>query len=213
MSTSAAPAGDTKQRILDAAEALFAEHGIDGASLREITSRAGVNLASVNYHFKGKDALAEAVFTRRIEPVNAERLRRLDAVLAAASTSRPSVEKILAAFLDPLLEFAYDADDKPHMFMKIMGRCMSQPSPCLKEIVARHFEAMIHRFYAALQAALPDLPKDELWWRMQFLVGAMLHAIYHSDNIAFLSRGLCRADGPEDIRNRLLSFMVRGIST
>ncbi len=59
---------DTKTRILDSAESLFAEHGFEGTSLRQITSAAGVNLASVNYHFRSKDELIRAIFARRVEP-------------------------------------------------------------------------------------------------------------------------------------------------
>jgi AcrR family transcriptional regulator len=57
--------GSTKERILGAAETLFAQRGFDGASLRQLTSAAGVNLAAVNYHFGSKEKLVEQVFRRR----------------------------------------------------------------------------------------------------------------------------------------------------
>ena len=65
----------TKDRILDAAESLFMEHGFEATSLRSITAAAGVNLAAVNYHFGSKEELFQAVLTRRLDPMNQERAR------------------------------------------------------------------------------------------------------------------------------------------
>src|SRR3954471_7344996 len=72
------PQHETRRRILDAAEELFMQHGFEGASMRQLTGKAGVNLAAVNYHFGSKDALIEAVFQRRLDPMNAARLAELD---------------------------------------------------------------------------------------------------------------------------------------
>src|SRR5271156_1240304 len=94
-----ARAVDTKTRILDVAEKLFGENGFDGTSLRDITTEADVNLAAVNYHFQSKDSLIDAVIARRIEPVNQQRLEMLD-----AAGPNPSLEKILTAFLAPVLD-------------------------------------------------------------------------------------------------------------
>ena len=70
---------DTRDRLLDTAERLFAERGVDATSLRHITTEAEANLASVNYHFGSKEALFRQIFARRIGPINEERLRLLDA--------------------------------------------------------------------------------------------------------------------------------------
>src|SRR4030095_1134131 len=64
----------TKDKILDAAEALFMEHGFEATTLRQITAAASVNLAAVHYHFGSKEELFEAVLTRRLDPMNQERL-------------------------------------------------------------------------------------------------------------------------------------------
>src|SRR5437660_7648714 len=90
--------GTTKDRILDAAERLLAQHGFEATSLRDITAEADVNLAAVNYHFQSKDALIDAVIARRIEPVNRKRLDML-----AAAGPHASVEQILIAFLQPVM--------------------------------------------------------------------------------------------------------------
>src|SRR5215468_3830476 len=96
----------TTERILDSAERLFADHGFEGASIRAIVEGASVNLAAVHYHFRSKEALLEAVLTRRISVVNEARLERLQQAEDAAAPASPSVEEILRAFIIPTVEFA-----------------------------------------------------------------------------------------------------------
>src|SRR5574340_767840 len=103
------PSAGTKDRILDAAERLFAEHGFNGTSLRMITAAADVNLAAVNYHFRSKETLIEAVYKRRIGPANEKRLRMLDEYEAAAGDGAVPVENILRALVAPMLELRADA--------------------------------------------------------------------------------------------------------
>ena len=90
---------DTKERLLDAAETLFGDRGVAAVSVRDITAAAGANIAAVNYHFGSKDGLLQAVINRRMEPLNAERLRLLDLVESAAGDAPPTVEGVLHAFV------------------------------------------------------------------------------------------------------------------
>ena len=98
-------AQDTKKSLLDAAEALIAEHGVAGASLRAITTRAGANLAAANYHFGSKKALARAVIARRFGPVNTERLRLLDEAEQASGDDAVDLETLVRAFVGPVVTF------------------------------------------------------------------------------------------------------------
>src|SRR3954453_22954021 len=88
---------DTKTRILDAAESFFMEHGFEATSMRQLTTAAGVNLAAVNYHFGTKEELFQAVLTRRLDPMNQERIELLDELEREAAGKPASCEKILAA--------------------------------------------------------------------------------------------------------------------
>src|SRR3972149_5670493 len=83
------PPHETRTRILDAAEELFMQHGFEGTSMRLLTSKAGVNLAAVNYHFGSKDALIEAGFRRRPDPMKAARVAALDRLGRGASGGAP----------------------------------------------------------------------------------------------------------------------------
>src|SRR5881394_149494 len=99
---------DTKTRILDAAESLFMEHGFEATSLRQLTAAAGVNLAAVNYHFGSKEELFQAVLTRRLDPMNHERIELLARLERDAGDKPIACERILAAMLTPALRLARD---------------------------------------------------------------------------------------------------------
>src|SRR5712691_4942148 len=103
-----ATSADTKTRILDAAEQLFMEHGFEATSLRSLTAAAGANLAAVHYHFGSKEELFQAVLTRRLDPMNAERIELLERVERESTGRPPSCEKILFAMLIPALKLARD---------------------------------------------------------------------------------------------------------
>src|SRR5689334_12024668 len=103
---------NTKDRILDTAERLFARDGVEATSLRAITTEAGVNLAAVNYHFQSKEALLHAVIARRVGPMNTRRIELLNAVEARAFGDLLPVAQVLDAFLRPVFEmFATNAKE------------------------------------------------------------------------------------------------------
>src|SRR5690349_7711707 len=113
-----ATSADTKTRILDAAEQLFMEHGFEATSLRSLTAAAGVNLAAVNYHFGSKEELFQAVLTRRLDPMNQERIELLERVEREAGGKPSTVEKILFAMLIPALRLARDEERGGKNFLR-----------------------------------------------------------------------------------------------
>ena len=191
----------TKDRLLDTAERLFAESGIDAISLRTITAEAGVNLAAVNYHFQSKDALAMAVVERRFGPINRERLRMLDEFEAAAGEGAVPVAKLVEAFLIPVLALK---DGPGRDFVPLMARIYTEQRAFMERIFRDHLFPVAQRFHAAFQRALPHLPPAEIMWRIQFLAGAMIHTIGAPFKIAEIMRGIC---GPGDTE-RLAPMMI-----
>src|SRR5947199_10784893 len=114
----------TRESLMDAAESLFAERGIQAASLRAITERAAANLAAVHYHFGSKEGLVRAVFSRRLKPASDQRLELL---AACDLTAADAVEQVLRAFLTPAIRTIYEAGEGAPGFGRVLGRVFSGP--------------------------------------------------------------------------------------
>ena len=195
---------DTRDRILDAAERLFAQQGFDLTSLRALTTEADVNLAAVNYHFGSKDRLFEAVLARLIAPINAERLARLDALEAKG---QPTVEALIDAFVGPALRLAND----PHrsgIARVLLGRCLSSPDEQMRTLLLRLFGGVLERFIAAFALALPHLDNDEILWRMFFMIGVMSQTMSCGHHLKFVSMGACDPGEIDATIPRVVQFVA-----
>ncbi len=189
---------DTKQRILDAAERLFAERGFDAVSLRHIIGDAGVNLAAVHYHFGSKDDLLDEVVLRKVVPVNDARLAELDRFEQQAAGAPVAVEDILDAFLMPTAEVAKQNPE----FAKLMGRVVAEGR--IEQIAERHFRPMADRFVAALARSLPGLSREELGWRVHFMFGAISRTLSGEPQL-WLTGGPC---GFRERIEKLIAFLT-----
>ncbi len=173
-------AGDTKSRILEATELLFIEFGYEAMSLRQITARAKVNLAAVNYHFGSKEALMQSVLGRRLDPLNTRRL----ALLTACEERWPqplSCEHVLGALFVPALQMARTPDTGGPAFLRLMGRVYSDTSPFVQNYLLGHYAPVFERFFEAFSRALPGLPRAELGWRLHFALKALAGVLAGDD--------------------------------
>jgi AcrR family transcriptional regulator len=198
----------TRERILDAAEELFAEEGFQ-TSLRAITASAGVNLAAVNYHFGSKDALIREVFARRLGPLNAERLELLDGLEGAAAGAGPPLEGIIEAFVGPAIRMSHYPQGAT--FMRLFGHTLSQRDDRIMRLFTDQLQVIIQRFSAALAHALPHLDRNDVVWRMLFMVGAMAHTMALSDKLPAITGGACDALDVEATVRRLVPFLAGGM--
>ncbi|NOZ25473.1 MAG: CerR family C-terminal domain-containing protein [Nitrospirae bacterium] len=205
---------DTKEKILDAAEYLFARRGFHNTSLRAITSRAGVNLAAVNYHFGSKDALLEAVFQRRLVPLNRIRRDNLEAVRETARREgrRPAVDEALRAFIEPTLAFRKSGTGAED-FITLVARSMSDPEDTVRDVFIRHIAPLFHLLFETLCEALPELTPDTVFWRLQFVIGAMGHVICMTGkNYKYaLPAGVTPVDDVESLTALLIDFAATGL--
>lgn len=201
---------DTKARLLDAAEADFAAHGFQGATLRAITTTAEANLAAVNYHFGSKEQLFAAVFARRIEPINARRLARLDALEAEAAGAPIEVEALLAAFIEPACNAFAELDDRGARFLELSGRMFNEPGEHWTAVRSL-FEEPLARYLAAFGRSLPHLPRHEVLWRLFFVVGGMCHTFSAGAILTSFSDGACRGDDSAQSVPRLIGFLAGGM--
>jgi AcrR family transcriptional regulator len=200
----------TKAAVFNAAERLFALHGFQNVSVRDITAEAGVNLASVNYHFGSKDALLFDIFRRRTSELNRERARMLHEA-AARHDGKPPVRDILEAYFAPPLRWASPDHDR-RISVQFIIRARSEGTAEMREVL-RNDVSHLERFANALMAARPELPKEDLYWRLHFVLG-MVHnnRFAEFDRLHHLSGGLTREADVDALLKRMLDFAEAGFT-
>ena len=203
----------TKLRILDAAEALFMEHGFEATSLRALTAAAGVNLAAVSYHFGSKEELFQSVLTRRLDPMNQDRLDLLSRLERKCAPAALSCDRILMALFVPALRLARDPARGGKNFLRLLGRAYADPAPFIRRFLSEQYAPMIARFKTAFARALPQLPRRELSWRLHFIMGALSYTLAGTDALKLIAEL-----NPRDITNdelllrRLAPFLLAGLT-
>jgi len=200
----------TKASVFNAAERLFALHGFQNVSVRDITAEAGVNLASVNYHFGSKDALLFEIFRRRTSELNRERARMLHEA-GARHNGKPPVREILEAYFAPPLRWAGPDNDR-RISVQFIIRARSEGTAEMREVL-RNDVSHLERFANALMAARPDLPKEDVYWRLHFVLG-MVHnnRFAEFDRLHHLSGGVTREGDVDALLKRMLDFAEAGFS-
>ncbi|GAA1366663.1 TetR/AcrR family transcriptional regulator [Streptomyces beijiangensis] len=156
---------DTRTKILDAAERLFAEHGYRGTSVRAVTDLAGANLAAVSYHFGSKAELLAAVARRVIEPITAAQCARLDEVLAR--TPDPPVAELVEAFAGPLFDEMPAGKESGARTSRLIVTILSDPAEEARGWTGPDEDTVRERYLAAFAHALPGLAPQELMFRMR----------------------------------------------
>jgi len=193
------PHFSTKQRILSAAEELFARHGFAGASLRQVTSAANVNLAAVNYHFGSKDNLINEVFRRRLDELTE---RRLEALQQARDSGTASLETLLEAFVTPALNLATDRLGGS-AFMRVLARAYAEHDQTLRKFLSDNYGHVLKAFAKAIHELMPELQKEPLYWRLDFISGALTYAM---SDFGAIKRPPGRTD-EEHRRNAAVEFV------
>jgi len=206
------PPHETRTRILDAAEELFMQHGFEGTSMRLLTAHAGANLAAVNYHFGSKDALIEAVFRRRLDPMNASRVAELERLEKDAGARALPPEQIIRAFVGASLRMIEDAKSGGRNFIRLLGRTYTDPQKSIRALIGQLYAPAMERFKAAFERALPQMPREELIWRMHFMFGTLAYTLAATDTVQLIAG--CKPEDRYDARlleARLTAFLQAGL--
>ena len=195
----------TKDRILGAAEELFALHGFAGTSLRQVTSVADVNIAAVNYHFGSKENLVNEVFRRRMDEMSSARLAQLE---LATTTAPGDLRAVLAAFVDPALALAHERNNGG-AFVRVIARAYAEKNDNLRKFLSDHYGHVLRDFARAIAACLPQLSKEELYWRLDLLSGALTYAMA---DFGLIKRppGVSEADHRARAARELIQFAEAG---
>ncbi|MCC6213210.1 MAG: TetR family transcriptional regulator [Burkholderiales bacterium] len=206
------PPHETRTRILDAAEELFMLHGFEATSMRQLTAKAGVNLAAVNYHFGSKDALIEAVFRRRLDVMNAARIAELDRLEKEAAGRPLATAAIIRAFIGAGLRMIEDARGGGRNFIRLLGRTYTDPQKQIRSLIGQLYAPAMERFKGAFERALPQMPRDELVWRMHFMFGTLAYTLAATDTVQLIAG--CKPEDRYDARlleARLTAFLQAGL--
>ncbi|MCK8786988.1 TetR family transcriptional regulator [Roseomonas sp. NAR14] len=201
-----------EQRILLAAIAIFSEHGFDGATLRQITDRARVNLAAVNYYYRSKDELVRRVLERLMGPIQA-RLAALEACEAAAAPGFPTLEAVIEAMVRPTVTLSRD-ESGGRPLIRLLLQVRALPRPETARFFQERVDPIVERFVAAIGRARPELARADIFWRYNFALGALMQVLTDSDpsllRLARQSGGLCDTGDDEAITGQLVAFIVAG---
>ncbi|CUA83335.1 TetR/AcrR family transcriptional regulator [Pseudidiomarina woesei] len=199
----------TKDKILNAAEALFAEHGFEQTSLRQITAEADVNLASVNYHFGSKKALIQAVMARYLEVLMPALNAEFDQLEPRAQFS---TRDVFDCFREPLNALKKVRKGGPTIFLSLLGFAYADIQGHLRRYTMEHFGEVMHRLLALLHVANPNLSPADMFWRLHFVLGASVFAQVSGPAL----REIAAADFGESIAadqvvDRLIPFLAGGV--
>lgn len=199
----------TRERILDAAESLFARSGFEGVTVRQIMKKAGADVALAYYHFKSKRDLFDAVLLRRAKTLNELRLAALEEVEQRHRDDPPSVEEIIEAFTRPLLEVLEEDPDEWRDYMALVAQVNNSPE-WGGELMTRYFDPLVRRFLEALRRSLPNSREEDLFWSYHFLSGALTLTFAETGRLDNLSDGLCSSSDMAAANARMPRFVAAG---
>lgn len=198
-----------RDRILDTAEALFAERGFDGVTLRQIAIGAGVDVALASYHFGKKLDLFRAVFERRAPALNESRLAALKAAQEATAPKPASVESIIEAFLRPL-ELTQESADAGWANYLALVAYINNSAYWGPGMMSEIFDELVNAFISALRLALPHAKDRDLYWCYHNLSGALTLTLARTGRIDRLSGGTCHSDDFKSAYDHMIPFVVAG---
>jgi AcrR family transcriptional regulator len=204
------PRRTTRDKLMDAAEKLFARRGFHGTSLRDITGEAGVDLALVNYHFGGKKQLLSTVLDRRGKVLNEERLRRLAEVRLRAAPNAPSTEQVVGAFLDPILDRLAHEGPGWHSYFALIAYVNNSPE-WGRKLMGKVFDSTAREFINAVMESLPGAAPEDIYWGYNFLTGALTLSLAETGRLDALSDGLCRSNDVAALKARLGPYVAAGL--
>lgn len=208
-------AEETRDRILNAAEELFAANGFDGTSLRDVARASDVQMAAVGYHFGPKEDLFDTVVRRRAQVMSDRRERELAALKRADGGAVPLAD-LIRAYVRPFIDSAGHGDPGWRTYAALMGRLAN--SPLGTEVISRHYDATARAYLDEFQRALPGVPEDRVVDGFTFMVASMLSLCAATGRAERLSRDpgsapvrpAASAADPGEALEPLVAFLVAG---
>ena len=203
---------ETRTLILDTAERLFGDHGIEAVSLRQIMAEAGVNVAAIHYHFGSKDLLLREILKRIIEPINDIRLTQLKELRQTHGKKPIPIRDLLQIFLAPVIRMGASKDEKTKNSLKFIGRAHGTTNKIIESELFEDLNVVIQEFLIEFGRSLPTLSEKERGMRLSFIAGAMVQTILLPLKPIFVERMFGEMPSYEELLNMLVSFCCAGMS-
>ncbi|WP_419811215.1 TetR/AcrR family transcriptional regulator [Bacterioplanoides sp.] len=208
---------ETAKAILNAAEELFSEKGFAETSLRNITTKAGVNLAAVNYHFGSKKELIQAVFARFLNAFCQQLEATLDDFEKQLSGEIPDLNKVLML----LPTTALQSDNKTELddnhrhrlgiFMRLLGLAYNQGQGHVRKFLKQEYGTVFNRYMALVTAASPQLTNEDRFWRIHFMLGATVFTLSGADALMAMAEHEFGIDADiGELFSKLIPFLGAG---
>jgi AcrR family transcriptional regulator len=200
--------GNVPSEILNAAESLFAEHGYDGVSVRNIADRAQVRLGLVSYYFPAKQQIFESVVRRRAAVLHKCKMEALSAITAEGKT--PTTHEILAAFMEPSVRLSLEGGQEWRDYSKVSGQLAQ--SEAWNLLRKKYFDPTIKEFIAALKKAVPNATEHSLYYGLWFSAMLVVAILNGSRRLDELTDGRVRSSDLETTKAWLLPFVTAGFN-
>jgi AcrR family transcriptional regulator len=202
---------DTARSILDSAEELFSERGFAETSLRNITTRAGVNLAAVNYHFGSKKELIQAVFARFLAPFCDDLGKALRGYEHGLAGQSPQLDALLRLLAETSMAAGGGNARRLGIFMRLLGLAYSQEQGHLRKFLRNHYGAVFERYMQLVTAASPELSDEERFWRIHFMLGATVFTLSGVESLTAMAKhDLGVSTGIDGVVDKLVPFLSSG---
>jgi AcrR family transcriptional regulator len=208
------PDSKTAARILDSAITLFAARGFDEVTVRDIAEDAGANPAAISYYFGAKEQLIQHAIRSVIAPLNERRLAALAAVRAAGGTL--TLDDVVRAMVEPTVRACISGTGSERHYARVLVLSFALRQPFVDEVMNQETDQVAERFVEALGEALPGSDRATLFWRFDFMIGALLHILLDSSRnhrLRRISGGLCDTSNAKDLIAQLVAFIVAGLRT
>ena len=203
-------AKSTRSRLLIATEFLFAKHGFAGLTMRDIAQSANANVASAHYHFGSKEGIVLEMLSRRIEPVNADRMKRLQEARKLAGNSPLDTKVIFSALILPIGEAILSNTSSQSIITQLVARSFSEPIEFIQKMHRRFYGELSYAYVAELKQTYPKTSEQEIYWHFHLAISAMLGALAQHRRLRDFSDGKCDGEDIEGMISRLVHFVSNG---
>ncbi|WP_421730329.1 TetR/AcrR family transcriptional regulator [Brevundimonas sp.] len=204
----AAAVSGTRETILDAAEDLFSKHGFYGVTIREVAREAGVDTALIHYYFGAKRGLFDAVFLRRAEVWNNDRVNAIN-LYAETHGDDMTLEGLFEAFLRPPFEWSAKGGPGWKHYSALVAQTNANPA-FGGETMARYFDPAILRLITLIRQVMPEAREQDVYWAYHNLSGALTLTLGETGRLDRLSGGLCRSGDLESACDYMVRFAAAG---